>query len=323
MIIHPAIAKLRSDPASQLCARSSMETTQREWMAQDKTRALDFDLTAYCEGAALAELPALSQALSEIECARDLIHSMIAGFTAALSDEPLGEVPFRHTSSPGFARLQLMQRGGVVLSLCTYEPIETGQTPIAAQFTDCELHELVLAGSAQGHTHRLVESNGRAPRVQTHTQAWSAGDRIAPLARSEARQFENVEQTLLILQLTRTPSRPGPTREIRLSDGVQIREASGDRRASEQVMALGVLGALGKPKSLEPMRDFARNSRNDQHPRWEAVRQVLAMDAGLGFSLLKELSVHAGDPLAGPARSLKQHLETTQPALGTLAMENP
>ena len=298
-----------------------MEVAQRDWFSQDLTRALGRDLAVYAEGAALADLPTLSQLLCDLGSARSLTQSVIERFTAALRDEPLGEAPFRHSSTPGFCRLQMMQSGGVVLSLCAYEPVESIQTSLAVQFADCELHEILLAGSAQGYTHRLVEAGAGGLRVQSHAQVWSAGDTIAPSARTEARHFEGVENTLLVLQLIRTPPHPQPTREIRLSDGALFREASGDRKASEQVMALGVLGALGKPETLKPMREFARDMRKDHNARWEAVRQVLAMDTATGFRLLCELAVHAGDPIAQPARALKEYLEETEPALRALALE--
>ena len=230
--------------------------------------------------------PALARLMQDYDHARRELGAMFGGFMDRLRRQPLGEVPFRHSSSPGFSRLQLMQSGGAVLSLCVYEPLDTPSAPVAVQFADCELNELVLSGEASGHFHRLERPAPRSFAVRTSTRKWKAGDTIAPLARTEARQFEQVEQSLLLLQLTRTPVQPSPTREVRIHDGALVREASGNRRASEQLMALGVLGALGRPGTIAPMIAFARDVANDRDARWEAVRQTLAMDAARGISLL-------------------------------------
>ncbi len=285
-------------------------------------REIARDLSHYARDADLASLPALTRVMQDYGHARRVLGAMFGAFMGGIRQQQLGEVPFRHSSSPGFSRLQLLQSGGAVLSLCVYEPLDTPCPPVTAQFADCELSELVLAGAAKGHFHRLERTIPGEHAVRTSACRWKAGDTISPAARTEARQFEQVEQSLLLLQLTRTPAQPCPTREVRIDDGALVREASGNRRASEQLMALGVLGALGRPDTIAPMIAFARNEANDRDARWEAVRQTLAMDAAQGFSLLCAVAQSADDDLSQPAAALKEQLLDAQPILRQFAREH-
>ena len=61
-------------------------------------------------------------------------------------------------------------------------------------------------------------------------------------------------QPLLVLQLTRAALRPLPSREYALHDGRLIKTTSACKRTSQQLMALGVLGALAHRPALGWMR---------------------------------------------------------------------
>ena len=131
----------------------------------------------------------------------------------------------------------------------------------------------------------------------------------------DVRHVQTVRSSLSVLQLSRTPESAQPSREYRLTDGALIKTTSGDRRASEQVMALGVLGALGQERALPTMIAFALRGGGDADARWEAVRQVLAMHAQKGMHLLDQLSGRASDPLSNPASRLARQLYDQHPQL--------
>lgn len=324
MEIHPDIAALRADKALQCSVGSAMDAAHARWLEREDVSELAAALLAYAGGADLTEAAPLARLLSDVERACTFVGELTAHFIKTLRDQPLGEVPLRHASSEGFARLQLLQRGGAVLSLCVYEPTnKTGHArePQAAQFADCEAHELVLAGGANGYLRRLEFGANGAAEVISRPTHWNAGVAIVSAPRREARQIVAVEQSLLVLQLTRTPSSPLPTVEYSLEDAALIRQSSGDRRASEKFMALGVLGALGDRRALTPMCDFALTKGEDKDARWEALRQVLAMDTGEGMTLLAALAGRTGDALAKPARDLRETLFQSQPALRAPAKE--
>ena len=140
-------------------------------------------------------------------------------------------------------------------------------------------------------------------------------------ARCEARQILKVERSHLLLQLTREPERPAPTRLVSLETGETQHTASGDKSASQAVMALSVLGALKTRASLEGMEETARNLAEDQDVRWEALRQALGLDTACGLKLLTELQDGIDDPLAIPAGALSAQLFKAQPELRDLTTE--
>jgi hypothetical protein len=309
MHIHPDLVALRSDRAAQRRAIERMRMAHVEWLDQ----ALQDELAAYAAHGRLDELPALAGLLSNQQAARVFANNLTAHFSAALREEPFGEVPFRRSLAASFSRLDVMQSGGAVLSLCCFEPAVNQIEPDSALFVDSASHEIVITGKARG----WLRTRGEDGRISSHPRVWSNGDRIVRRPRRDTRHIVEVERSLLILQLTRSPARPEPTTEYLIEDSSLLRETSGDRGASEQVMALGVLGALGKADSVAPMVEFAHTSERDPEARWEAVRQVLALDAGQGTALLARLMADLADPLAAPAARLHAQLLDTHPALRT------
>ena len=69
-------------------------------------------------------------------------------------------------------------------------------------------------------------------------------------------------------------------------DGRLITAISGCKQASQQMMALGVLGALAHRGGLSMMEQLAHDTTAQRDLRWEALRQVLALDAARGLALL-------------------------------------
>lgn len=314
MRVHPDIAALRGDPVAQRRARAAMEAALDGWERDTAVADIKRDFRAFASGTALADLPALASLLTDHSRARDFAAHLVSQFCHALRQERLGEVPFRHRSSEGYARLQIMQTRGAMLSLCVFEPLESATTAQTAQFLDCEMHEIVIAGRAHAMFYRLDDAEGIAARKEV----WEPGQRTTLHPLRDMRQIVRVEHSLLVIQLTRTPERPAPSREYRIADGALLQTVSGDKRASALVMALGVLGALGQARTLDAIVAFARNRAGDTEARWEAVRQVLAMDAGAGMALLGSLVHDGDDPLAQPATDLAAQLIAAHPQLRAL-----
>jgi hypothetical protein len=82
-----------------------------------------------------------------------------------------------------------------------------------------------------------------------------------------------------------------------------------------------VLGALESPPALDAMAQVALDQMREPDLRWEAVRQLLALDAAQGFALLGLLADHQHDPLSEPSRRLKHQLAAAYPQLVALAKE--
>ncbi len=336
MIVHPAIAGLRGTESSQTghaeksgdrthaqCNAYTIGCVRDEWLMEPTVRVIARELTSYARGTPLTDCPQLTVLTSDLMAARAFINRLCAVMITTTKKAPLCEMPFRFKTSRGLSNMQLMDAGMAKLSLIAYEPLSDQAKckpgrPATALFADCEAREIIVSGYARGSMHRRTETG----RLHNTELCWKAGDIIETAGKVSARQIRRVGKTLLVLQLSREPVAPEPTVEILLEDGSIVRTASGDKSASQALMAIGVLGALGAQTALDAMRDTALNLREDNDVRWEAVRQTLSLDAVRGLSLLADLDQRADDALSVPARSLKASLFAAQPALRTLTPEN-
>jgi len=318
MHVHPAVTALQGHPALQRRSQAFMDTTLAAWLDGGHVQALRGELARYDRGNALEHLPGLRLLITDHGEATDFAQHFCSILIEVLRAEPLTQVPLRHSANGGYSRLQLLQSGGVALSLCAYEPSEP-QVPMTAQFVDSEVRELVLAGNVQGLMHSI---EGGGTKLRTRPKEWRAGSQITGRPRLDARHFVRVGETALVLQLTRTPAQPMPIREHSLIDGALIQQTSGDKRASEQVMALSVLGAMEHRAAIGAMVGFAGEADRDSDARWEAVRQVLALDSVCGLSLLAQLGSSTDDPLSEPANALRDSLFAANPQLRRYEREN-
>jgi hypothetical protein len=144
---------------------------------------------------------------------------------------------------------------------------------------------------------------------------------MARVGVAEARQIIAVTQPVLVLHLSRTAAAPQPSAEIALADGRCLKTISGCKRTSQQIMALGVLGALKHAAAVPAMAARARDLSAARELRWEALRQCLALDTRAGLALLAALADNDADPLAAPARALQRQLAASHPALAALIHE--
>lgn len=305
MHVHHQIAALRGNAPLQRRIQARMTAALAEWRAIPQVDAVVSALSAYGSGAPLADCDALAQAVTDPESSRAVIWPWIARMTGALRDEQLGEVPHRYRVAPGLTSIQLLQSGRATLSLLAFErPATKPQAPRTALFQDREAHEILIAGAARGTFHTLDEPG----RIATDACRWVGGDTISCPDARHSRQVVAAEGSMLLMQLTRLPERPGPTREYRLADGAPVHCASGDKAASQRFMALAVLGALGHEKAVSTFETRALDRGEDREVRWEAVRQALAMEPAAGIALLDRLRTDAADPLARPADDLHRKL---------------
>ncbi len=321
MQIHPDIAALRSDPTLQRHAQMPMTRAVAEWQSKSDVVALKEELEAYDAGRPLGMCETLSGVLSNYETASRFIGDWCNGLLAPLMDQPLGQVPLRHNVAPGLATLQLMNSGGTTLSLFVYSELSSAAEPQSAVFADREVCEIVLAGKAHGVQHQLTGIHSGRARINSCPTTYEADSCVTQPAGVQTREFLRVEGSMLLLQLTRIPAKPKPSREYLLSDGTLIHQVSADKRSSQHFMAVDVLGAMERGDAVPVMQELALCMGDDADLRWEAVRQTLALDAAEGMALLSRLSGRKDDPIAPPAASLKQTLIAANARLADLAKE--
>jgi hypothetical protein len=321
MRVHPPIAALRSPDAAQRRAMartaSAMQTARETALAVDGLKGVSEELARYGVGVELASCPRLEALLTDRNSARATLEEYCAPLLSSLRTNPLGEAPLPFQTAKGFTAVELARSGRAVLKLAVYEPIDTSEPPKTALFADREVVELVVAGSAEGLTHTLSEDGG----LETRRAALKPGVGMRTLPLRTSRQIVCVDRSLLLIQLMREPEKPRPTCEIALDTGETVRTASGDKSASQALMALSVLGAMGAYRALGTMEDSALNLAEDNDVRWEAVRQTLGMGPVRGMDLLETLVSRPDDPLSTPAAQLRARLIEAQPELASLGSE--
>ncbi|MEM8726280.1 MAG: hypothetical protein AAGE86_12235 [Pseudomonadota bacterium] len=312
MYVHPAIAALRGDRASQHRAQLPLLEAVQCWQESDRPRALAGDLEDYSAGKPLADCEAFSAMFADHHGALEWLGDVCGAVINALRQEPLGDVPFRTNCSDSYSTVQLMSAGQATLSLTMHAPRNGSRAPETALLVDRESNELILAGEAQGLLHRF--GSAIAGTVDTTDHLWRAGDQIA-LAPDDARHMVAIERPLLTLHLTRAAPLPRPTRKLRLADGQLLKSASGDKQVSRDQLALAVLGAMERREALPILQDLSQDRERGSDLRWEAVRQALAIDPARGFAVLDALAGRTDDPLGAPATSLREQLFATYPQL--------
>ncbi len=308
MIVHPAIAGLRSRPAPQPCVTAALA----RWHGLPEVQAMIAGLTTFGAGAGLESVPALARLVGDHAAAAGLAHDFIAPVIAALTAEPLAQLPLGHSAAPGTARIRLATSGRASLTLAAYA-LARHRQPASVLFEDGEVHEIVIAGAGQALCHRRTGQG-----VESRPVACVPGTRLTRGGAAEARQFVAVTRPLLVLQLVREAASPAASCEVSLPDGALLQTISGSKQASQTMMALGVLGALGHRHALAPMERLALDPQAERDLRWEALRQVLGLDAGRGLALLARLAAREDDALASPAAQLQRSLLAAHPALAHL-----
>lgn len=305
MHVHPDLARLRQGfPAQPLT-----DAALAQWRARPDAAGVIAALERYAGGASLEEVPPLHRFLTDADAAAALVAGLVEGLIPAMRAEPLAQLALGHATAPGTARLRLAHHGRAGLSVVAHAPRDMA-LPVSALFEDGAAHEIVLAGVGEALVHRLG-TGGLTTRKLTLTQ----GTQLRCGGVEDARQIVAVTRPLLMLQLTREAAQPRPLREIALADGRLVKTISGCKRASQQMMALGVLGALRHSDAVPAMAALAGDQGAARDCRWEALRQSLAMDARSGLELLARLAADRSDPLQPAAAALQTRLAAACPDL--------
>ncbi|MFN4112779.1 MAG: HEAT repeat domain-containing protein [Sphingomonadaceae bacterium] len=312
MRIDPALHALRSEPALQRAAQVRLEQARHAWQTDGIMSEVASDFMRFAADEPLAALPCLTACLSQTATGQRLVAGLVGAIAPALRHNPFGLVPFRHQLTAGHAVLELVRHGRAALSLMVYRP-QAGPAAASVCFTSGERYELCLRGEGQGRLVRLARRGEKRAEL-AEAACWFGPGWLRSFDNGgETKLVDQVTVPLVMLRLSRDPAQPGPAREYRLTDGALIHQAAGDRRDSRRELALAVLGGMGRRDALPAMQAAARSGAS--HVRWEAVRQVLAMDSGAGFALLGSIARDPSDALSAPAAAQRARLLETVPQL--------
>jgi hypothetical protein len=310
MLVDPAIARLRREGAPQ----PQVDAALAAWRGHPQVAAVLMELAGCGAGAPLAGGSELARLLADHAVALRFVGGLIDPLMEALRAEPLAQLPLGFSAKPGLARIRLAQSGRASLSLAVFARC-AGVRPASVLFEDGEAHELVLAGAGEAVSYRIgIDGLSHA------AVACAPGICISRRGASEARQIVAVTQPLLVLQLAREAAAPAPSREVAVPGGQLLQTISACKRTSQQMMALGVLGALAHRPALVAMEQLARDTAAQRDLRWEALRQVLGLDTARGYALLAQLAAQRGDALAEPAARLQRDLLAAYPELAALEL---
>jgi hypothetical protein len=311
------IAVLRSDAALQRCTQAPMSAAKEAWVASPVVAPLLAEIRHFGEGAALGQLQLLQRIMHDYSYAQKIVGDWTGRLCDALYQNALGQVPFQHAYSDGFAAIRLAGSGRAALSLIVYEPVDKEIAHTSASFADREQVELAMSGDGKVNIHRLCgEKSGETKQASVRSEkiALKVGMTVDSSGPHLARQICDAGSSLVLLQLTREAAMPQPSREIRLSDGALIHQSCGHKRSSQFEMAAAVLGAMQREDAAGVLTEMALDKGPD-NLRWECLRQSLTLDASRGFEALTQIAQSTHDELAIPAVTLRDHLQGAYPVL--------
>lgn len=317
MRVDPAIAALRRDPALQRQAQQTLISACENWRAGPDVAPLVADLARYGSGASLHTCRGLAALFTKPGLAAKVAGAMVRRFCGVLAEQPFGQMPFRHAADGQVASLLLLRAGRAQLVLHAREP---GQwTHDQASFSDEERTEIVLAGRGEGQIVRPPENTG-APLPVTPI-AWRRGFHHTRALRNACPQVTRVNQRLVVLRVNRHAAMPAPTRHYRMADGTLSHQSAGSLHTSRQEMMLAILGRMGRTEAAPEMAALAGDRHADESLRWQALRECLALDSGVGFAALSHVAQEHTDPLAKAAAALRAQLAEAHPQLDAMEQQ--
>ncbi|ANU07401.1 hypothetical protein [Paraurantiacibacter namhicola] len=307
MHIAPQIAAMKRDRQVQHRAQARIMAALDEWRMREAVRPVLADLKAYGEGRPLADGPALARVLTDHGHAAALAGGFTTQLVRALRDQPLAQVPLRHSCSEGSAVIQLAASGRARLFLVAREA--GGEAAAHASFPDRERHDLVLSGEA---TARLVSRRGA--ELATREASLCTGTSLALDCHAQALVLQDVTRRMISLRLERDAEAPRPTTLVDIASGEVLHRAQGSKLVSRKEMMLALLGRMERADAAPVMAQQALGD-GPAELRWQALRELLALDSGTGFAALTSLSRRTGDSLAKHADSLRTALLARHPLI--------
>ena len=313
MHVDPRIDALRGDRIAQRAMQEAVMSAAEDCRREGGLSRVVGELEDYGAGAELAECGALQRLVGAEEAARAVILPMIERLVRQQRETPLAQLSLRHQSGTGFHFLQLAAKGSATLGLALHDGMVPATSHVVATFPDADRHEIVLVGGAEIEALRIVTDCGDRVEVDRTARRVGRGDCIVLAGADCSRVVRRVRGCMLTLRLARVGDRPRPTRQVDLASGKVVHKASGNRRESQHEMMVALLGRMKRSDAAPVFADVARSGSD--HVRWQALRECLALNTGLGMDLLRTFASDSSDPLHSPARGLLSQLVERYPEL--------
>jgi len=313
MRIDPAIARLTDDPAPLAGAGEAI----RAWRASQAVAPVLAELECYGRDAPFAQCATLA-ALMTHEGGGTFARSVGTFAPAVLRKAELAALPWRHFSNGVLHSVTLAAYGRASLSLAlidgaAWQSARDPAAPARVAFQPGELHAFVVAGRADARILRNPELADEAGAIASRALELEPGVAYALDGTREALALDSIAGHLLTLRLYRAGDGTVPARQYDLASGALVHQAASDQRDSRAELAMALLRAMERSDAAPAIAVLARGGT--PAARWQALRECLALDSGVGFRSLLEVAANPGDPLAAPAAALAERLAAAHPAL--------
>ncbi|SFF83302.1 hypothetical protein SAMN05518801_10272 [Novosphingobium sp. CF614] len=321
MRIHDALVTLRRGSAEWERGQMALANGLTTWRADRTVAPVLAALERFGDGTALEQCPPLARLFSaESTHAMDIAGSFVAAGLPGLAAHPLGQMPLLHSNRDAAPALVLASSGRASLMLAVYDgaALEKLPAPKTAKFVPRETWIHVLAGSGTADHILLREEQGNRAILQSGRLALDPSLVLYRYGPRESLQVRRASGGLVLLRLQRQLVEQEPAREYRLPDGILLHQAAARTRDTRWELALALLGRMERKDAVARMARIAAGEAEQsvgEGARWQAVREVLALDTGAGLQLLQRLADRADDPLSGPAVALRASLLETWPEL--------
>ena len=314
MHVDAALREFAGDSRAQAAAQDRVLAARAEWQARPQVARVLADCRTLRNTGDFARCGAL-EALIHGGAAQEFVAQFIAAMLAAWRDQPLAQLPFRHSYAAGQGIVHIHRDGPVTLALVLVEPGDRAPRTIA--FSDCDRREVVLAGP--GAAVRYTRRDGAPPVAK---EVCLAPGTVLTADADNSRAIAVLDAPLVLLRVAREPAHPRPTREVELATGRIIHRASPSPADGRAELAAALLGAIGRTDAAPSLARYACGKggcgKAGEGARWQALRHALALDTASGFEALCAIAECDSDPLACEAATLRHRLCTTYPQLAKL-----
>ncbi len=238
--------------------------------------------------------------------------SLVEAGLAALDGHPLGQLPLLHGTRDAAPMLVLARSGTATLALAAYDDASLAMLPAprTARFRPFETWKRVLAGAGRQDHVVLVEDDGAGARLDMREVALNAGEVCHHHGLREAVEVRRVAGAMAVLRLERQLEEDAPVREFRLADGALVHQASARKDDSRGELMLSLLGRMERIDAVPQMARVALGDGSDAL-RWQALCEVLALDAAAGMELLAQVAADPQNTLSTQAGGLLAKLRAT------------
>ena len=315
MHVDPALRDFAGESHAQAAAQDRLRSTLAEWKARPQVARVPAECAAFRETGDFERCRALQRLIDE-GGAQGFVAQFMGAMLAAWRDQPLAQVPFRHSYAGGHGIIHIHRDGPVTLALMLIEPHAAG-VPRSITFSDCDRREVVLVGRG---TAVLYAWRDGAPPVAEQLRL--APDTVLTADADHARAIAALDSPLVLLRIARDPAHPRLTREVELKTGRIVHRASPSPADGRAELAAALLGAMGRADAASALARYARGEgacgQAGEGARWQALRHALALDTESGFGALSAIAQAEGDPLGCEAIALHHSLCTSYPQLAKL-----